>query len=1099
MDKCKWVLGYNVVSPPYTGNFMPPKPDLVYPSIDDFVDVNDSIVEKPTVESNEPKIVWKENEAPIIEYWVSESKEEDVPMFQTVKPNFTKIEFVKPKTNRKPVEQIMQVTYKSPKVNPQQDLKDKRVIDSGCSRHMTRNRTYLTDYEEIDEGFVAFGGNSKGGKISRKGKIKTGKLDFKDVYFVKELNFNLFSVSQICDKKNSVLFTDTVCVVLSPDFKLTDENHVLLKVPRKDNMYNVDLKNFVPQGGLTCLFEKATSDESNLLHRRLGHVNFKTINKLVKGNLVRGIENLIDLRVKVIRCDNKTEFKNRVMNQFCEMKGIKREFSVARTLQQNKVAERKNRTLIEAAGTMLANLKFLTTFWAEAVNTAYHLGMFDGKANEGFFVGYFTNSKAFKVFNGRTRIVEENLHVKFSANIPNIVGSGPNWHFDIDALTKSMNYKLVITGNQSNGSAGTKACDNIQTIWGGEKKDDEDPGNKDSKVPSTKESRVNQENDANVNSTNNINTVSPIDNAAGIKDNVVDENSLWINKKIERGIMIKNKARLVAQGYTQEKGIDYDEMDVKSAFLYGKIEKEVYVCQPPSFEDPDFPNRVYKVKKALYGLHQAPKAWYETLSTYLLDNRQQAHLWRLVKDEKEEDVDKHLYRSMIRSLMYLTSLRPDIMFADSPFDLVAYTKSDYARANLDRKSTTGGCQFLGCRLISWQCKKQTVVANFTTKAEYVAALSCCGQDSVKKKTVNGEEQLQALVDRKKVIITEATIRRDLQLEDAKGVDCLPNAKIFKQLIIMGKPRRQDTKETQPSGPTTNVEDEAFNEENVSKHSNDPLHSVKRLEKKRRSRTHGLKRLYKFGLSARVESSADEESLDKEDASKQERISDIDANQDIYLVNVYRDEDIFGVNDQDDTSMFDADKDLQSEEVIVEKEVTSKDVSVVEEVNAASIATSVTDTTPIISMDEITLAKALIEIIQQGLRQRKLLCKSSKAQISLDEELSFKIQVEEEEQERIVREKAQQIEELVEVSTKKDKEETPQECSSKRARDELHQERSKMQKVEDDKEFAELKQCLEIILDDGDDVTIIQLLITRSTNKGRTISKFSKQMVILMCT
>ncbi|GJT95975.1 hypothetical protein Tco_1091493 [Tanacetum coccineum] len=130
--------------------------------------------------------------------------------------------------------------------NPHQDLKDKGVINSGCSRHMTRNRSYLTDYEEIDGRFVAFGGNSKGGKITRKGKIRTGNLDFEDVYFVKELKVNLFSVSQMCYKKNSVLFTDTECVVLSPDFKLTDESHVLLKVPRKDNVYSVDLKNVVP-------------------------------------------------------------------------------------------------------------------------------------------------------------------------------------------------------------------------------------------------------------------------------------------------------------------------------------------------------------------------------------------------------------------------------------------------------------------------------------------------------------------------------------------------------------------------------------------------------------------------------------------------------------------------------------------------------------------------------------------------------------------------------------------------------------------------------------------------------------------------------------
>ncbi|GKC08827.1 putative ribonuclease H-like domain-containing protein, partial [Tanacetum coccineum] len=334
------------------------------------------------------------------------------------------------------------------------------------------------------------------------------------------------------------------------------------------------------------------------------------------------------------------------------------------------------------------------------------------------------------------------------------------------------------------------------------------------------------------------------------------------NKKDERGIVIKNKARLVAQGYTQEEGLDYDEvfapvarieairlflayasfkdfvvyhMDVKSAFLYGNIKEEVYVCQPLGFEDPDFLDRVYKVEKELYGLHQAPRAWYETLSTYLLDNRFQrgkidntlfirrdkgdillVQLYvddiifgstkkslcikfenmmhkkfqmnsmgeltfflglqvkqndvktastliethkPLLKDADGEDVDEHLYRSMIGSLMYLTSSRPDIMFAvcacarfqvnpksshlhavkrifrylkgqpklglwypkDSPFDLVAYTDSDYAGASLDRKSIIGCCQFLGCRLISWQCKKQTMVANSTTKVEYIAA------------------------------------------------------------------------------------------------------------------------------------------------------------------------------------------------------------------------------------------------------------------------------------------------------------------------------------------------------------------------------------------
>ncbi|GJT69387.1 putative ribonuclease H-like domain-containing protein [Tanacetum coccineum] len=175
------------------------------------------------------------------------------------------------------------------KGNPQMDLQDQGVIDSGCSRHMTRNMSYLTDYEEIYGGYVTFRGNPKGEKITGKGTIKTDNLDFENVYFVRELKFNLFSVSQMYDKKNTILFNATECIILSPNFNLIDESQVLLRVPRKNNMYSVDLKNIVPKRGLTCLFAKATSDESKLRHRRLGHLNFKTMNKLVKGNLVRGL------------------------------------------------------------------------------------------------------------------------------------------------------------------------------------------------------------------------------------------------------------------------------------------------------------------------------------------------------------------------------------------------------------------------------------------------------------------------------------------------------------------------------------------------------------------------------------------------------------------------------------------------------------------------------------------------------------------------------------------------------------------------------------------------------------------------------------------
>ncbi|GKB85710.1 ribonuclease H-like domain-containing protein, partial [Tanacetum coccineum] len=181
--------------------------------------------------------------------------------------------------------------WRSTKLNSASiSLKKHNYVDArGRSKHMTGNMSYLSDFKEFDRGYVTFGGGAKGGKITGKGTLKTGKLDFEDVYFVKELQFNLFSVLQMCDKKNSVLFTDTGCFVLSLDFKLADESQVLLKVPRKNNMYSVDMKNIVPKECLTCLVAKATLDESMLWHRRLGHVNFKTINKLVKDNLVRGL------------------------------------------------------------------------------------------------------------------------------------------------------------------------------------------------------------------------------------------------------------------------------------------------------------------------------------------------------------------------------------------------------------------------------------------------------------------------------------------------------------------------------------------------------------------------------------------------------------------------------------------------------------------------------------------------------------------------------------------------------------------------------------------------------------------------------------------
>nr|GEV39128.1 ribonuclease H-like domain-containing protein [Tanacetum cinerariifolium] len=228
-------------------------------------------------------------------------------------------------------------------------IKDQGYFDSGCSRHMIGNISYLTDFKEFDGGYVAFRGGAKGGKITNKGIIRTGKIDFEDVYFFKELQFKLFSVSQMCDKKNNVLFTDAECFVLSHDYKLVDESHVLLIVPIKNNTYSVDTKNIVSKKDLTCLVVKVTNDESMLWH---GKLSSKDETSRIFKSFITEIENLVDKKVKIIRCDNGTEFKNRVMNEFCEEKDIKKEYSEARTPQQNRVAERRNRTLIETARTI---------------------------------------------------------------------------------------------------------------------------------------------------------------------------------------------------------------------------------------------------------------------------------------------------------------------------------------------------------------------------------------------------------------------------------------------------------------------------------------------------------------------------------------------------------------------------------------------------------------------------------------------------------------------------------------------------------------------------------------------------------------------------
>ncbi|GJY01768.1 ribonuclease H-like domain-containing protein [Tanacetum coccineum] len=747
---------------------------------------------------------------------------------------------------------------------------NKGIVDSGCSRHMTGNKAYLAEFQDFNGGPVAFGGSK--GYITGKGKQH----------------------KELCKAKavNSI-------------------SHYL---------YNLSYGVVGPT---------TTKDETSAILK----------------DFIRQIENQLNQKVKTIRSDNGTEFKNKDVIEFCGSKGIKREYSNARTPQQNGVAERKNRTLIEAARTMLADSFLPNTFWAEAVSTACyvlnrvlvtkphnktpyelltgkipiisyirpfgchvtilntidHLGKFAGKSDEGFLVGYSLQSKAFRVYNLETKRVEENLHITFLENKPNVAGKGPTWLFDLDYLTDSMNYHPVISENQANHHAGQQEANQnagtediidagdsekedestqdcfVLPIWPSysstitpelktaEKRDvpreeeqvfmdelerlkrQEKEANEEAEAlrkkfeqetenlviqagaaktsstnifstvsPPAKASSTNlvntvsmpvstaipneglslveptnpEEDDSEIpplediyqNSTDGIFTTSSYDDEGAVADftnleTVVNVSPLFHHQGITLLIQqhphsrrsklsssnkkqskytkkkrflaplelhafvsyFKSKSELtrrtsslfifacfrlnkktpkkISEALEDESWVDamqeellqfkiqkvwvlvdlpygkkaiVYQMDVKSAFLYGKIDEEVYVSQPPGFIDPKNPQKVYKVVKALYELHQAPRAW-TMIESY--------------------NVPKEAYPKL--GLWY-----PKV----SSFDLESYSDSDYVGANLDRKSTTGGCQFLGRRLISWQCKKRDHWVVYSTNRSRIMLL-----------------------------------------------------------------------------------------------------------------------------------------------------------------------------------------------------------------------------------------------------------------------------------------------------------------------------------------------------------------------------------------
>ncbi|KAI3754763.1 hypothetical protein L1987_54553 [Smallanthus sonchifolius] len=879
------------------------------------------------------------------------------------------------------------------------------------------------------------------------GSLKNDKVKFEKVNYVEQLEHNLLSVSQVCDKKFSFHFNDAECYILEPGFVIPDE-WILMKAPRRNDTYVLDMSVATTTDSIpTCLLSKASESDSILWHRKLAHINFRKMNYIVRNDLVLGISKMkFSVPDDCIPCkkgkQRRKSHKSKLMNSivtplellhmdlfvpisirsiggksYCLVvtddysrfswvkflsykaettelseesgvtmaanlriakwaysvykKGIHHEFSAPYVPQQNGVAERKNRTLVETARTMLVDSKLPVTFWAEAVNTACHVLnrvltvkghnktcyelLNNRKSNLDYLLpfGYVANSTTKMVYNKETRQVEEWYHIDCSNRSLPQMAIGPDWAFDYENLFKSFHLPSDISDEdaavlyescqdeQHNGFLPTAVPNllipstsvsdpNVASCSGPQDSESEednsifqdssaDPLLGDDLLPSTQaqgeiptnlDSEIPINHDYSYQSESTQVDVLPVPEVASIKElkdhpvtniignlqdgvktrSLVDNTCLlnprmlrwllndnnWIEamqeeltqfdkltvwnlvdlpkgtypigtkwvfkcKKDDRGVVVRNKARLVVQGFNQQEGIDYTEvyapvarleairlfrafasfkgfkvfqLDVKSAFLYGKVKEEVYVCQPPGFEDPLNPNMVFKLDKALYDstlfikksggdyllvqiyvddiifvstneglckdfegvmkskfemsamgellfflglqVNQKEDDFFIHQSKYVKDILSRFKMedytpydtpipvnHKLNSDPEGKDVDCRLYRAMIGSLMYLTASRPDIMFTvcicsrfqakpkeshliavkrifrylkgkqhlglwyphGSNFDFNAYADSDFGGCCLDRKSTTGGCQFLGNRLVSWQSKK----------------------------------------------------------------------------------------------------------------------------------------------------------------------------------------------------------------------------------------------------------------------------------------------------------------------------------------------------------------------------------------------------------
>ncbi|GKB22357.1 retrovirus-related pol polyprotein from transposon TNT 1-94 [Tanacetum coccineum] len=728
------------------------------------------------------------------------------------------------------------------------------IVDSGCSKHMTGDRSLLRNFIEKIMGNVR-SGNDNFAAITCYGDYIQGNITICHVYYVEGLGHNLFSVGQFCDGDLEVAFRSKTCYVRNL------EGDDLLTGGRESNLYTISISDMAASSPV-CLMSKATSTKSWLWHRRLSHLNFGTINDLTRLDLVDGLlkfkygkdhlcsacergkskkashppklvpsdhsklellhmdlcgpmrvalingkkyilvivddfsrytwvyflhskdetpkiikkfisQAQLNYKAKVckIRTDNGTEFKNATLKVHYEKLGIMQQFSMACTPQKNGVVERRHRTLVEAARTMLIFSRLPEFLWAEAFDELTTMAS-EHDCLEPVFQRFNNNTSSTDIMNTPSKEDLDNLFSPmfeeyFEKRIIKCVEFPPStpsthiWTKDhpLDQLIGDLS-KPVMTRQRL--QTDSDVCMYALTVSTIKPKNIKEFMADHSWIESMQDEL------------NQFERLQVWELAPRLEGkNIIPLKWIWKNKCDAKNIMVRIETRLVAKGYRQEEGIDFEEsfapvvclesvqmfiayaahknitifqMDVKIAFLNGPLKEEVYVSQPEGFIDPKYPDHVYRLKKALYGLKQAPRACQsqyaiELLMKHGLDEcvlmSTPMATERMDDDLQGTPTDQMTYRRMMGGLMYLIASSPDIAFAtfDFRFELIAYSDADHAGCKDDCKSTSGGLKFLGGKLVSWSSKKQDCTTMSTAEAEYVSLSACCAQEHVEKGTV----------------------------------------------------------------------------------------------------------------------------------------------------------------------------------------------------------------------------------------------------------------------------------------------------------------------------------------------------------------------------